>query len=159
MRLRCGPPTSVLRTGCLLMTPVEEAKVLQVRQHNKMLLMQYLLGHPNLHLVDRQPPPRHVRKDLHDLEREVQRYKREPLDQQAYQAGLNSIHSNAVSEAIEGYRVNTVLGDHPPPVAAEEREPPRQTRVSLGQLQSGWYSRLNFYWARINSDMQNIYLA
>ena len=152
-------------TGCLLMTPVdhlhEEAKVLPVRQHNKMLSMQYLLGcyrqsHPNHHLVDRQPPPRHVRKDLHDLEREVQRYKREPLDQQAYQAGLNSIHSNAVSEAIEGYRVNTVLGDHPPPVAAEERELPRQTRVVLAQLRSGWCSRLNSYWARINSDVQNI---
>ncbi|XP_061393186.1 proteoglycan 4 [Musca vetustissima] len=53
-------------TGCLLMTPVdhlhEEAMVLPVHRHNRMLSMQYLLGcyrrnHPCHNLMDRIPHP------------------------------------------------------------------------------------------------------
>ncbi|XP_073848579.1 uncharacterized protein [Musca autumnalis] len=152
-------------TGCLLMTPVdhlhEEAKVLPVRQHNKMLSMQYLLvcyrsEHPCHDLMDRLPPSRHVRRDLHDLETEVQRYKREQLDQRAYQAGLNRIHTNMVAQAVRRYSVNAVLGNHPPSIAAEERQLPRQTRVVLAQLRSGRCSRLNSYWARIDAKIPNI---
>ena len=44
----------------------------------------------------------------------------------------------------------------PPAIAANERELPRQTRVVFAQLRSGWCRRLNSYWARINSDVQNI---
>ena len=106
-------------------------------------------------MVDRTPPPRRVRKDLHDLGREVQRYKREPLDHEAYQAGLNSIHTDAVTEVVNNYSMNAILGVHPPSIAAEERRLPRQTRVVLAQLRSGWCSRLNSYWARIDEDVRN----
>ena len=104
------------------MTPVdhlhEEAKVLPVREHNMMLCKQYLLGcyrrsHPSFQLMDRQTPPRHVRKDLHDLEREVQRYKREPLDQSAYRAGSRDIHSDTVAQVVNNYRMNVLIGAHP----------------------------------------------
>ncbi|XP_059219026.1 uncharacterized protein LOC106085920 [Stomoxys calcitrans] len=148
-------------TGCLLSSHVDhldqETKILPVRRHNYMLSKQYLLGcyrrnHPNHHLVDRYPPPRSLKVDLHDLEREVQRYKREPLDQ----AGLNNIHADTVADALIGYRVNVVLGERPPPIAPEEIDLPRQTRVVLAQLRSGRCSRLNSHRARIDADVQDV---
>ena len=39
----------------------------------------------------------------------------------------------------------------PATIAAEERQLPRQTRVVLAQLRSGWCSRLNSYWSRIDA--------
>ncbi|XP_073835259.1 uncharacterized protein [Musca autumnalis] len=152
-------------TGCLLKSSVdhlhEEAKILPVKQHNEMLSMEYLLGcyrvsHPNHHLVGRPGPFREIRKDIHALEGEFQRYRREPLDQQAYQAGLNSIHTDAFAKALSKYSVNKVLGVHPPSIAAEERQLPRQTRVVLAQLRSGYCSRLNSYWAEIDRAVQDI---
>lgn len=92
----------------LLMSFVDlhvEVKILPVRRHNFMLSKQNLIGcylrsQPNCHLVHRLPPTRQIRKDHHDLEREVQPYKREPLDQIAYQTGLNNIHSDSVANII-----------------------------------------------------------
>lgn len=58
--------------------------------------MQYLLGcykatHPNHHRVNG-----------------ILWYKCEPLDQQAYQAGLSGIHSDAAKEVKEKHIVNIV---------------------------------------------------
>ena len=99
--------------------------------------------------------PRHVRKDLHDLEREVQRYKREPLDQIAYRAGVRDIHSDTVAQVVNNYRMNVLIGAHPPSVAAEEENLPRATRVVLAQLRSGYCSRLNSFWSRIDGRTAN----
>ncbi|XP_073820409.1 uncharacterized protein [Musca autumnalis] len=125
-----------------------------------MLSLQYLLGcyresHPNHHLLATDTP-RHIKKDIHALETTVQQYRREPLDQQAYQAGLNSIHTDTVAKTISRYCVNAVIGAHPPSIAAEERQLPRQTRVVLAQLRSGYCSRLNSYWAGIERTVQDI---
>lgn len=54
----------------------DKAKVLSVRQHSQMLSLQYLHrcycgSHAKHHMVDNTPPPRRVRKDIHDLETEV----------------------------------------------------------------------------------------
>ncbi|XP_075146473.1 uncharacterized protein LOC142236393 [Haematobia irritans] len=106
--------------------------------------------------MDTQPPPRNVRVDIHNLEREIQRYKREPLDQAAYQAGLNRIHEDTVAEAVRSYKVNPVLGVRPPPIAPEERDLPRQTRVVLAQLRSGKCSRLNSYLSVIDSSVADV---
>lgn len=53
-------------------------------------------------IVDRTPSPRRDRKYIHNLEREgeLQRYKREPVDQEAYQGGPSDIHTDAVTNAI-----------------------------------------------------------
>lgn len=72
----------------------------------------------------------------------VLRYKIEPLDQETYQAGLNRIHSDAVTAVIAEYSVN-------PLPSLGEQELPRQTRVVLTQLGSRWCSCLNFYSDRI----------
>lgn len=41
----------------------------------------------------------------------------------------------------------------PASIAGKERELPLQTQVALGQLRSGWCSRLNSYWAWIDRSM------
>ncbi|XP_073830287.1 uncharacterized protein [Musca autumnalis] len=163
MRRQFGPRIYVTRR-CLLKSTVdhlhEETKILPVRQHNEMLSLQYLLGcyresHPNHHLLATDTH-RHIKKDIHALETTVQQYRREPLDQQAYQTGLNSIHTDTVAKTISNYCVNAVIGAHPPFIAAEERQLPRQTRVVLAQLRSGYCSRLHFYWAGIDRTVQDI---
>lgn len=75
MRLPCGPPTLVLRSGKIVSPATthvdylhEEKNVLPVRQLYKILPKQYLLEnymqiHPIHHVVDRQVLLRHVRKD------------------------------------------------------------------------------------------------
>lgn len=63
----------------------------------------------------------HVRKDLHDLERKVRRYNKEPLDQEAYNAELNGIYSDVVTVVMEEYILNTILGYHPSTIVAKRR--------------------------------------
>lgn len=80
------------------MTPVgplhKETKVPPLHQHNHMLSLRYM------HRC--YPAPRRIRKDLSYLrvEREVQRYKREPLRYEDYRAGQNSIHTDAVADFV-----------------------------------------------------------
>lgn len=66
----------------------------------------------------------HCTPYVHDVERKVERYKREPLGHEAYQAGLSS-------------SMNAVVGVHPAPIAAAERRLPRQTIVVMAPLFSG----------------------
>lgn len=78
------------------------------------------------------------------------------LDEASYRAGLRDIHRDTVNVATNSYRMNIVLGGRPPPIAdQEERTLPRGTRVILAQLRSGWCSRLNSYWSRIEPTIPN----
>lgn len=61
-------------------------------------------------MVDKIPPSRCVRKDIYDLEGDFQRYKREFLDHEAYQEGLSGIHIDAVTDAMNNYSINAILG-------------------------------------------------
>lgn len=72
-----------------------DAKVLAVRHHNHMRYSTCLGD-----MVEKTPPPRNVRKDLHKLESKVHRYEKEPLDQETSPAGLSSIQTDAVTNAI-----------------------------------------------------------
>lgn len=61
-------------------------------------------------MVVKTRPPKRVRKDLHDLQREVH-YKRDPQDQVTYQASLSDIYVDAVTDVINTYSMNAILGD------------------------------------------------
>lgn len=63
--------------------------------------------------------------------REVQRLEREPLGQEAYQAGLDRVHTEAFSD--NNYTMNAVFGVHSPSIGAEERLLPTETRIVLVQ--------------------------
>lgn len=134
--------------------------MLPVKEHSHMLAKQFLLAchrgdHPNHHLTEIDPPPRHVRKDLRCFETDIQQYDIQQLDSVSYRATLNNIHRDTVETTTTSYRANVILGGRPPPIAEEERSLPRKTRVVLAQLRSGYCSRLNSYWSRINSTIPN----
>lgn len=78
-------------------------------------------------MVDRTPLTRHVRKKIHYIERAVQRYKRQPLDQE----GLRGIHTDVVTDDINNYSMNDVHGVHFSPIEAEKISAARQTREVL----------------------------
>ncbi|XP_037819861.1 uncharacterized protein LOC119609216 [Lucilia sericata] len=152
-------------TGCIQMTCEEhlhdETKMLSVKEHNIMLSKQFLLGchrrgHPNHHLTELEPPPRHVRKDLRMYESDIQEHLDDIEDESSYRTALNTIHQQAVEDSINSHRDSIILGGRPPPVANEERNLPRRTRVVLAQLRSGWCTRLNSYWSRINDTIQDL---
>ena len=68
---------------------------------------------------------------------------------------LKDIHTEVVTEALELYTDNRVLGEPAPDVDENEKFLPRQTRVVLAQLRSNFCSRLEDYQHRIgkiNSD-------
>lgn len=76
-------------------------------------------------------------------------------ERQAYQAGPNGISVDGVIEVMEECRVHNKLGNHPPPIASEERQLSRQTHTVAEQLRSGWCSRFNSYWTQIDSNGPN----
>lgn len=102
-----------------------------------MLSLQYLFeyfrgSHLNHHMVDKTYSRGACKEGHTNLEGEVQRYKREPLDPKGYQAGLSGINTDAVTDAISNIHMNGVLEVHPPPyIASEERRLPRQISFAL----------------------------
>ncbi|XP_017470530.1 PREDICTED: uncharacterized protein LOC108362171 [Rhagoletis zephyria] len=138
----------------------EESQMLAVKEHNTMLSKQYLVGchrgnHPNNALLRNEPPPRHVRRHLHDWKADIEPYVDHPFDAATYRAALNSLHSDAVRTSLSTRNDNIVLGGRPPPIDPEEIELPRETRCTLAQLRSGWCHRLNSYLSRLNTQVEN----
>ena len=153
------------RHSCLQITSPnhlhEETKVLPVKEHNVMLTKQFLLWchrreHPNFNITQLDPPPRHVRHDLRKYVESILRYVQDPLDRNSYLTALNDIHRDAIDSAVAGYRLNVFLGGRPPPIADNEKNLPRKTRVVLAQLRSGWSNRLNAYFSRIDHAVPNL---
>ena len=66
---------------------------------------------------------------------------------------LNSLHTDAVSEAIANFKPNLVLDGRPPPIHASENTLTRPERTTLAQLRSGYSKYLNTYLARVNGDV------
>ncbi|XP_054088079.1 uncharacterized protein LOC128922244 [Zeugodacus cucurbitae] len=151
-------------TGCLLMSPMthlnSEAIMLPIKEHNELLTKQFLLGcfrrnHPCSHLLEAEPPPRCIKRSLLQYVDELNPYTDQTADANSFRHALNAIHSGAINTFIDSLPVNGVLKTKPPPIADEELELPRETRVTLAQLRSGYCSRLNSYLSRLNPDIQN----
>ena len=66
-----------------------------------------------------------------------------------YRHTINSLHTDAVSQAVASLPDNTVLGAAAPPVAPEESSLPRSYRTTLSQLRSGYCSSLNSFLERV----------
>ena len=62
-----------------------------------------------------------------------------------YKRTLNSLHTQAVAEAVATQEVNRVLGAVPPAISAEEEALPRTARTALAQLRSGHSICLNTF--------------
>ncbi|XP_049316536.1 uncharacterized protein LOC125779305 [Bactrocera dorsalis] len=152
-------------TGCLLMSPIEhlhsETRMLPVKEHNELLSRQFLLGcfrrnHPCSHLLGAEPPPRSIKRSFLDYVDDVVQYADRTSDATDFRQVLTAIHSGAINTFTDSLPVNGVLGVKAPPIADEELQLPRETRVTLAQLRSGYCSRLNSYLSRIDPDISNI---
>ncbi|CAD7011414.1 unnamed protein product [Ceratitis capitata] len=94
--------------------------------------------HPSRHLIEAEPPPRHIRKGVLDFKDTIQQHTQQPLDRTTYRQALDAIHQESVNTFMDSLLVNGVLGEIPPPIADNELELPRETRVTLTQLRSGY---------------------
>ena len=56
--------------------------------------------------------------------------------------GMRELHTSAVRSSIENASDNKVLGHAAPEINISEKSLPRETRVSLAQLRSGYSSKL-----------------
>ncbi|KAI8127788.1 Non-structural maintenance of chromosomes element 4 like protein A [Lucilia cuprina] len=76
-------------------------------------------------------PPRGMSvKDLRMYESDIQEHLDDIEDESSYRTALNTIHQQAVEDSNNSHRDNIILGGRPPPVANEERNLRRRTRVN-----------------------------
>ena len=74
------------------------------------------------------------------------------LSWEGYRAGLKSIHQTGLTEVLQSYQPNIVLGGYPPPINTLERNLPRSARCTLAQLRSGYSLLINSYKSKIDPD-------
>ena len=143
-------------TGCLAMSNVDhlhqESQVLPLRQHGQMLTKQFLAGcaqsdHPGHKHMDNPAPQRNLKKTLYEHKAEISTH---------YEAGLNfkqvlkKIHTETVQECISTYAPNKALQSRPPEINKDETNLPRNVRVELARLRSGYSRKLNSYLHKID---------
>ena len=113
-------------------------------------------NHPCSRLLEAEPPPRNIKRSFLDYVDDSRQYADRTSDATNYRQALTTIHSGAINTFIDSQSVNGVLRVKPPPIADVELELPRETRVTLAQLRSGYCNRLNSYLSRIDPDILNI---
>lgn len=159
-------------TGCHLMTSEDhlhhEAKMMKVKEHSRMLGLQFFLG---AHLEGRpdhrttEPPPRGSRQIKRTLRSEFREEllgyfgegELQNLNEAMYREGLAEIHRNHAEQAAASYHppVWPPDGVGEPKISREEEELPRKTRCTLAQLRSGYSVALNSYMSRIDPEVKD----
>ena len=139
-----------IATGCLQMTSHshlhQESKVLPVRDHCIMLGKQYVAachqpgrgqpGQKNLHNL----AGRNMKSSVMHNSNYITSLFSDPteIDSKSYKSVLKEIHTISVSDTIQSYPVNRVLGRSPPSISKEENRLPRVIRTELFRLRSGF---------------------
>ena len=151
-----------LITGCHKAASIDhlhsESLVLPVKSHLHLLSSQYLAralnpSNPSHPHVAYPPPPGHrklketLRSKCWDsvapfLQNDV-------LPAGKYKETLKALHIQSISDTVDGFSPNRVLGSAPPLIHPSESSLPRLTRVTLSQLRSGHCARLNDFLFRI----------
>ena len=104
-------------------------------------------------LLAAESPPRNIKRSFLDYVDDIRQYADQTSDATNFRQALTAIHSGAINTFTDSLSVNGVLQVKPPPIADGELELPRETRVTLAQLRSGYCGRLNSYLSRIDPDM------
>ena len=128
-----------------------EAAILPVEQHLHLLAAQFLAralqpDHPSHDVVQLGPEPGH--RDKWDTLRSKCWATVEPFLQNgivppgAFEEVKKQIHTKIVSDYIDATGPNRVLNGRPPLIHPSEQVLPRETRVTLGRLRSGFCSNL-----------------
>ena len=142
----------------------DECKILPVRKHCSLLTRQHLIkcedsSHPN-HGSSRSEPTDRARQIKVDYRNEKAAIGHLTSmigeNRMTVKEALSWVHTETVNGALRDRRVNAVLGEHPPSIADSEKSLPRQTRVTLAQLRSGYSKYLNSYLARVNPEIVDV---
>ena len=151
-----------LITGCHFNSAIDhlhsETQILPVREHLKLLSSQYLVralnpNHPSHpHVVE---PPLPSQRQMKETLRSKCWSAVEDILQdgiirpEKVKEAMKSIHIQIVSDTVDAFNPNRVLGTIPPLIHPSESSLPRTTRTVLAQLRSGFCARLNDYRHRI----------
>lgn len=131
-------------TGSLLITPIQHL-------HST---------YPCSHLLEPEPPLRHIRRHLFNFNDEIQgTISRQLLDRSLYRQANNGIHRENLTAFLNSRTPNAVIGVQPPSIADDELQLPLKTCVTLVQLWSGYCNILNSYLTLIDPDILNICAA
>ena len=133
-----------------------ESQVLPVDQHLRLLSAQYLSRalmphHTSFASASLGKGPRNLKETLRSKCIDLV----EPslvdgvVPARDFKQLLSNIHTKVVSDVIDAFQPNRVLGLPPPLVDPSEKSLPRATRATLSQLRSGHCAKLNTYLARL----------
>lgn len=136
----------------------QETNILKIKEHTVMIAAQYALKchhpqHPNHDLTTLPDPPRTIRKSALVKYRDCVNLLPPPTSRRSLSRGIKTIHTSIVTDSIDSYQYNSVLGTKPPKISAEEALLSRITSFKLAQLRSGWCSELNNYRARLDESI------
>ena len=127
-----------------------EAKVLPVGKHSKMLASQYLASAlspspPSFEIISRPQGPRNMKATLKSAF--VDTVSPHLVDGTVPDGNIgvarSQIHTSAVANSVALNSPYPLLGTPPPPVHESEKSLPRQCRAILAQLGSSHCSQLN----------------
>ena len=149
-----------IATGCVKMSSIShlhaESKVLPIKDHLTLLCSQFLTkslqpSHPSYSTVTAPSGPRDKKQTLQSkfLNVVAPYLSNGIILPQNCSATIKSLHTDAVTRAINLSDRNPLLNDLPPPIAEEETTLPRHCRTTLSQLRSGYCSSLAAYRERI----------
>ena len=150
-------------TGCLAMSGIDhlhqEAKVLPLRMHSKMLTKQLLASvflpnnsdYKHLHQDKSARKPEEEKNILGNNEEIAELYKRGITHKEV----IKTLHTSTVQSSISNYAPNRVLQAPPPDINSEEKELDRTSRTSLARLRSGFCRTLSFMSRIDNQDVDS----
>ena len=144
-----------IATGCHKMYSVDhlhiEARMMNVREHSKLLSAQYLarcLEPENVcrSITTRQTPKRRMKETLFTRHSNTE----EPMMLANRKATLQAIHTDAFNKAVKDQKNN--IDDLPHPINDSEKDLTRKERATIAQLRSGYCKLLGSYKSRIKKD-------
>lgn len=154
-----------IATGCNKLTPIahllEECQTLPVKAHCDMLTEQFEMQaasdptHP-CHRLTRRKHERNIRSAFGGerwncmSQFELQQVPKDQVE------ALRVIHTKHVVKHLANRVPNPVLKEVPPKINPEERTLPRNDRVRLAQLRSGYRTKLNSVQHRYNPSQPDI---
>ena len=149
-------------TGCVLMSDQDhlhnETQILPVKEHSEMLSKQYMISmhqqhHPNRWQLTKPCSTRDIKKSLlHKHKKDIQVFVSpdQIIDKKQCKQAQKAIHTSSVKDTINNFKASKVTNKPAPRISNDEKQLPRETRVKLAQLRSGYSTLLNSYMLRIN---------
>lgn len=144
-------------TGCTKTTPIdhlhEETLVLPLKHNMNMMGMQFYAGtvDPD-HPCHQLQTPLQTRRHIHNTPAAHYSTLLSNIPPPPDNTSMRKhIHTTVTSQTLSSYRPNTILQDHPPQIADEERGLPRADRVHLSRLRCGHHPVLQSYQCRIGN--------